>query len=126
MYYLFCFQLLKPSLEVINLVYSKLPKRTKIYFCFFSIILSWYQMRTLMVTKLNINDQECREEKYEVLSRSLITYFSTSPLSGDFKHFQISFILPLFPNFISLNEISLPFILNQPLTPDCSNFLKKK
>ena len=53
-----------------------------------------------MGTKLYINDQECREEK--VLRSFLFSHhvlFSTSPfaLSRDFKHFQISFILPVLP-----------------------------
>ena len=78
-------------------------------------ILPWYQMWTKMGTKLYINDQECREEK--ILRSFLFSHhvlFSTSPfaLSRDFKHFQISFILPVLPFYIFFQHhyfISLHF-----------------
>ena len=117
MEHLFSFQLLKLSLGVVKFLYGKNHIKSFSYFTFIVTILPWYQKWTKMGTKLYINDQECREEIYFVLSRSLITYFSTSPLSGDFKHFQISFILPLFPILFLSTKFHFPSFQMSLLRP---------
>ena len=100
MEHLFSFQLLKLSLGVVKSLDGKNHMKSFSYFTFIVTILPWYQKWTKMGTKLYINDQECREEK--ILRSFLFSHhvlFSTSPfaLSRDFKHFQISFILPVLP-----------------------------
>ena len=115
MEHLFSFQLLKLSLGVVKFLYGKNYRKSFSYFTFIVAILPWYQMWTKMGTKLYINDQECREEK--ILRSFLFSHhvlFSTSPfaLSRDFKHFQISFILPVLPFYIFFQHhyfISLHF-----------------